>query len=73
MDWKLAFYYTLSWLKGRLMERSTYLGLIGLAGSLGVAIEPGMAEMIVSITGGVVSLILVATKDSYGPKDEEEE
>jgi hypothetical protein len=47
----------------RLAERSTWMGLIGLASAAGVAIAPAEALMIASVGTGLVGAVAVFTKD----------
>lgn len=47
----------------RLTERSTWLGLVGLASAGGVAIVPEQADAMIAAGTSVASLIGVLTKD----------
>ena len=47
----------------RLKERSTWLGLVTLATSIGVNLNPDLVMYITSIGTGVAGLILFLTKD----------
>lgn len=47
----------------KLAERTTWLGLIALAGLLGYTIEPEWANWIVTTGVAVGSMILIATND----------
>lgn len=54
-----------TWLLDRLRERSTWLGLTGLATALGVGLDPEATEAIV--TGGVAVAGAIAALTSDGP------
>lgn len=47
----------------RAKERSTWVGLIGMLSTLGVALKPELAEAIASVGVAVSSMILVITED----------
>lgn len=51
------------WLKDRLKERSTYIGLSLLLGSFGVTLAPEQLELIAAAVGTISGAILTATKD----------
>ena len=53
----------MKYLLDRFSERSTWLGLAALAGSLGVVIEPALVEHIAGIGVGVVGLVFALTAD----------
>jgi len=51
------------WAINRLQERSTWLGIVGVASSVGIYIKPEMASSISQIGVGVASAIAILTKD----------
>ena len=51
------------WAIERLQERSTWLGIVGVASSVGIYIKPEMASSISQIGVGVASAIAILTKD----------
>lgn len=63
MDWKLFFTVLGQWFQQRLQERSTYLGVVSLASSLGVTLAPEYAQAICAVSAAIVGALLVATKD----------
>ena len=48
---------------GRLRERSTWIGLMGLATALGVALNPEQVESIIVTGVAAASTVAVFTKD----------
>lgn len=54
----------LNFLLDRAKERSTWIGLIGFASSLGVAIQPEMVEAIASAGVALSAIVMVLTKDA---------
>lgn len=62
-DWNIFMASIATWFVARSKERSSYLGVVALMSSLGIAISPELAQMIM-IGGGVIAgSILLATKD----------
>lgn len=59
----------LKYLLERLKERSTWLGLIGIATACGATLEVGLAEHIISAGMALAGLIGVVTKDSKNGHD----
>ena len=59
----------MTWIKNRLKERSTWLGLITLAGIAGFKLEPDQQEMIVTIGSTLAALVMTFTADK--PKEPE--
>jgi len=51
------------WAIDRLQERSTWLGFVGIASSVGIYIKPELASSITQIGVGVASAIAAFTKD----------
>jgi len=51
------------WAINRLQERSTWLGIVGAASSIGIYIRPELASSITQIGVGLASAIAVFTKD----------
>lgn len=51
------------WAIERMQERSTWLGLVGIASSVGIYIKPELASSISQIGVGVASAIAIFTKD----------
>lgn len=62
-DWNIFIAAVASWVAARASERSSYLGLVALAGSFGIVIEPELAQWIISGSGLIAGFILLATKD----------
>ena len=62
-DWNIFMAAIATWIVARSKERSSYLGLITLASSLGIAISPELAQMIMIGGGLLAGSILLATKD----------
>jgi hypothetical protein len=63
MNWRITVAALLNYLLDRSKERSTYLGLIALAGSLGVMISPELAQVIMAGVGSLCGIILLVTRD----------
>ena len=57
MDMILAFVVS------RMKERSTWLGLVGILSSFGVALQPEYVEAIASIGVALSGVVLVLTRD----------
>lgn len=53
----------LLWLKERLTEKSTYQGLIGLLGAIGVTVNPDMIESIIGLAVSLISVIEITRKE----------
>lgn len=53
----------LVWLKERLTEKSTYQGLIGLMGAIGVTVNPEMIESIIGLAVSLISVIEIMRKE----------
>jgi len=53
----------MNYLIDRLAERSTWLGLIGLATGLGVGIDQELAETIIAVGASIAGLVAMLTKD----------
>lgn len=53
----------MTWLKNRLKERSTWLGIITLASIAGFKLEPEQQEMIVTIGSTLAALVMTFTAD----------
>jgi hypothetical protein len=53
----------MEWILARLKEKSTWLGILGLATALGVSIAPEMKEAISSVAVSIVAVVLIATKE----------
>lgn len=62
-DWNIFMAAIATWVAARAGERSSYLGLITLASSLGIAISPELAQLIMITAGLLAGSILLATKD----------
>lgn len=58
---------SIAWLLARARERSTWLGLTGLLGALGVLVEPDQAEAIAAAGIAVAGAIAALTRDPQGP------
>lgn len=56
----------ISYLAARLQERSTWLGLIGLLGTLGVTLSPTHSEAIATLGVALASAVLTLTVDKSG-------
>ena len=56
---KVAF----KWALERLQEKSTWLGIVGLASSIGWYLDPAMANSIIQLGVGLASAIAVITKE----------
>ena len=48
---------------GRLKERSTWLGLIGIVTAAGVSLSPEQTEAIVAVGVAIAGVVAVFTKD----------
>lgn len=59
IQWTLLKDYTLQ----RLSERSTWVGLIGLATAAGITISPALGEQIASVGAATAGLLLLVTRD----------
>ncbi len=53
----------MDWLFSRLKERSTWLGLLGVAAGFGLGIEPDLAKEIVGIGTALAGLLAMLTAD----------
>lgn len=53
----------MTWIRDRLLERSTWLGLVALLTALGVSITPELAEAIATAGLAVGGIIAAVTKD----------
>ena len=51
------------WAIERLQERSTWLGFVGIASSVGIYVRPELASSISQLGIGLASVIAVFTKD----------
>lgn len=51
------------WAIERLQERSTWLGFVGVASSVGIYVRPELASSITQVGVGLASAIAVFTKD----------
>ncbi len=58
----------LSWLFARLSERSTWLGIVGVATAAGITLSPELIESIIALGIAAAGLIAVVTKDKLPPK-----
>lgn len=47
----------------RMKERSTWIGLVGLLSSVGIALEPSMVEAIASVGVALSAVVMILTKD----------
>ena len=54
----------------RAKERTTWVGVIGVASALGVTLKPDLAEAIASLGVAVASLVLMITTDMTKKPDE---
>jgi hypothetical protein len=61
---KRIFIMFISWLLARLTERSTWLGVAGMLGALGVQVAPVAADLITNAAIGVAGAILAVTPDA---------
>ena len=62
-DWNIFMASIATWVVDRSKERSSYLGIVALMSSLGIAISPELAQMIMIGGGTIAGAILLATKD----------
>lgn len=53
----------LTWLKKRLSERTTYIGIIALAGLCGYQISPELQEQILTAVTAIIAVIFTVTAD----------
>lgn len=53
----------MTWIKKRLAERSTWLGILTLAGICGYQINPELQEQIITAISAVVAVIFTITSD----------
>lgn len=60
----------LLWLKERLTEKSTYQGLIGFLGAVGITINPEMVESVVALAVSLISVIEIVRKEKATPNDQ---
>ena len=58
--------FMLLWLKERLTEKSTYQGIIGLMGAIGMTVNPEMIESIVALAVSLISVIEITRKENAG-------
>lgn len=56
--------FMLLWLKERLTEKSTYQGIIGLMGAIGMTVNPEMIESIVALAVSLISVIEITRKEN---------
>ena len=54
----------LLWLKERLTEKSTFQGIIGLMGAIGMTVNPEMIESIVALAVSLISVIEITRKEN---------
>ena len=61
----------MNWLKNRLKERSTWLGIVTLATIAGVSLDEAQKEMVITIGTTVAALIATFTADKkdVAPQD----
>jgi len=53
----------LEWIKKRVVERSTWVGILALAGIFGVNISPELKEQILTAITALVAVIFTVTAD----------
>ena len=53
----------IEWIKKRVVERSTWIGLLALAGLFGYHIEPELEEQIITAIAAVTAVIFTVTSD----------
>lgn len=53
----------MEWLKKRIAERSTWLGIMALAGIFGYSIRPELQEQILTAISAIVAIIFTVTSD----------
>lgn len=53
----------LNYIVNRLKERSTWLGLIGMLGAVGISLSPENSEAIITVGVAVASALAVLTGD----------
>ena len=56
--------FMLLWLKERLTEKSTFQGLVGLMGAIGMTVNPEMIESIVALAVSLISVIEITRKEN---------
>jgi len=56
--------FMLLWLKERLTEKSTYQGIIGLLGAVGMTVNPEMIESIIALAVSLISVIEITRKEN---------
>jgi hypothetical protein len=56
--------FMLLWLKERLTEKSTYQGIIGLLGAVGMTVNPEMIESVVALAVSLISVIEITRKEN---------
>ena len=62
MNWKLLGATAWNWLKARLVEKTTWTGLIGaIATAAGYAFAPGQAETIATVVAAIAAAVLIGT------------
>ena len=62
MNWKLLSALAWAWLGARLVEKTTWIGLIGaVATAAGYAFAPGQVETIATIVAGIAAAVLIGT------------
>lgn len=62
MNWKLLGAIAWAWLSARLVEKTTWIGLIGaVATAAGYAFAPGQVETIATIVAGIAAAVLIGT------------
>lgn len=67
MNWKLLGALAWAWLSARLVEKTTWIGLIGaLATAAGYAFAPGEVETIATIVAGIAAAVLIGTPSRGG-------
>lgn len=54
----------IEWIKKRVAERSTWVGILALAGIFGVNISPELKEQILTAITALVAVIFTVTADS---------
>lgn len=63
MDWKIFLAELAKYAQARAGERSTYLGIIALAASLGMTVSPELAVTVCSVASAIAGAVMVATRD----------
>lgn len=54
----------LKWTLDRLKEKTTWIGIVGAATTLGWYVDPDIVTQIAQIGAGIASLILILTKEA---------